>query len=114
MDANKINDMVDRKIIESLSNDLSISFVQEELRIRINNFTKTITKDGVDIREIYNKNFNEINPIRHRYGITYIKQCEKRISDLNWILNKKSKFKKFSNSKMFKMIQFKENKLISL
>lgn len=114
MDANKINDMVDRKIIESLSNDLSISFVQEELRIRINNFTKTITKDGVDIREIYNKNFNEINPIRHRYGITYIKQCEKRISDLNWILNKKSKFKKFSNSKMFKLIQFKENKLISL
>jgi len=114
MDANKINDMVDRKIIESLSNDLSISFVQEELRVRINNFTKTISKDGVDIREIYNKNFNEINPIRHRYGITYIKQCEKRISDLNWILNKKNKFKKFSNSKMFKMIQFKENKLINL
>jgi hypothetical protein len=107
MDASRINDMVDRKILESFRSGFSIGAVKSELKVRIDNFTKTITKDGINLIDIYDKDFSEIPQIRHRYGITYIKQCEKRLKDLDWILDNKSKFN-FENSKIFKLIQFKE------
>ena len=108
MDKNRINDMVDRKILDYFREGVSISAVQSELKIRIKNFTTTITKDGTKIEDIYNKEFSDISIIRHRYGITYIKQCEKRIKDLDWILNKKSQFRHLTNSKIFNLIKFKE------
>ena len=108
MDKSRINDMVDRKIIESFGKGSSIGAIQSELKVRIKNFTTTITKDGIGIDELYEKEFSEIQPIRHRYGITYIKQCNKRIKDLDWILEKKPQFRHLSNSKIFKLIQFKE------
>ncbi len=108
MDKNRINDMVDRKIIESFKDNLSIGAVKSDLKVRIKNFTTTITKDGVSINDLYDKDFSEISPIRHRYGITYIKQCEKRISDLDWIINNKFKFENLSNSKLFSLIKFRE------
>lgn len=108
MDKARINDMVDRKIIEAFSNGLSVGAVRSDLIVRIKNFTKTITKDGIELSEIYDKEFSEIPQIRHRYGITYIKQCQKRLKDLDWIINNKSKFIKLSNSKIFKLVKFKE------
>jgi hypothetical protein len=108
MDKSRINDMVDRKITEAFRNGVSIGAVKSDLIVRMSNFKKTITKDNVDISELYNKDFSEITQIRHRYGITYIKQCEKRLKDLDWILENKSKFSHFPNSKIFKLIQFKD------
>lgn len=108
MDKNRINEMVDRKIIESFRDNISIGAVQSDLKVRIQNFTKTITKDGASVIELSTKEFSEINPIRHRYGITYIKQCQKRISDLDWIFINKPKFNNFNNSKLFDLIKFKE------
>lgn len=109
MDANRINDMVDRKVIQSLVDGISIGVIQSELRLKIRNFTKTIeTSPEVDFQDLYNKEFSEIPTARHRYGITYIKQCEKRIKDLNWLLMRKSDMKRYSNSEIFKLIQFKE------
>lgn len=108
MDKSRINSMVDRKIIEYFVAGISIGAIQSELKVKVKNFTKTITRDGIDIQDIYNKEFEDIKEIRHRYGITYIKQCEKRIEDLNWILKKKPKFRHLSNSQIFKLIQFKE------
>ena len=111
MDKSRINDMVDRKITEAFRNGVSIGAVKSDLVVRMSNFKKTITKDNVDITELYNKDFSEIPQIRHRYGITYIKQCEKRLKDLDWILENKFKFSHFPNSKIFKLIQFKEKLL---
>lgn len=108
MDKNRINDMVDRKITESFRDGSSIKVVKSDLEVRIKNFTTTITKDGTKIEDIYDKDFKDIEVIRHRYGVTYIKQCEKRIKDLDWILDKKSDFRHLTNSKIFKLIQFKE------
>ncbi len=112
MDKNRINDMVDRKIIEAFKTGVSIGAVQSDLKVRIKNFTKTINSDpNVSYDVLYNSKFEDIKVIRQRYGITYIKQCEKRIKDLNWILNKKSSFRRYSNSDIFKLIQFKEKLL---
>lgn len=109
MDAGRINDMVDRKVIQSLVDGISIGSIQSELRLKIRNFTKTIeTNPEVNFKDIYQKEFSEIPTARHRYGITYIKQCEKRIKDLDWISVRKSDMRRYSNSEIFKLIQFKE------
>jgi len=108
MDKSRINDMVDRKITEAFRNGVSIGAVKSDLIVRMNNFKKTIIKDNVDIASLYDKEFSDIPQIRHRYGITYIKQCEKRLKDLDWILTNKYKFSHFPNSKIFKLVQFKE------
>ncbi len=108
MDKSRINDMVDRKITEAFRNGVSIGAVKSDLIVRMNNFKKTIIKDNVDIADLYDKEFSDIPQIRHRYGITYIKQCEKRLKDLDWILANKYKFSHFPNSKIFKLVQFKE------
>ena len=108
MDINRINDMVDRKVVQSLQEGFSIGAIQSDLIVRMKNFTKTIEKDGSMVyQDLYNSEFDKISNIRLRYGITYIKQCEKRLKDLDWILDNKFKFN-FENSKIFKLIQFKE------
>jgi hypothetical protein len=109
MDKSRINDMVDRKIIQSFQEGFSIGSIQSDLKVRIKNFTNTIGKDtSVNYIELYGSKFEDITNIRHRYGITYIKQCQKRLQDLDWILDKKPKFRHLSNSKIFKLIQFKD------
>lgn len=109
MDKSRINDMVDRKIIEAFKEGISVGAIQSDLKVRIKNFIKTITNDSsVVYDDLYKANFDDIKVVRHRYGITYIKQCEKRINDLNWILDKKVKLRRYSNSQIFKLIQFKE------
>ena len=106
MDISKINDMVDRKIIESFREGISIGAIQSDLKVRIKNFIKTITNDtSVIYDDLYNTNFDDIKVVRHRYGITYIKQCEKRINDLTWILDRKYKLRRYSNSEIFRLIQ---------
>jgi hypothetical protein len=114
MDKNRIHDMFDRKIAESFRDGFSVGAIQSDLRIRIKNFTNTITKDGVSIDDLKEKDFSEIQPIRHRYGITYIKHCQKRIVDLNWIIYNKPRFRGNSNSQVFKLIQFKEKLLTNV
>lgn len=112
MDINRINDMVDRKVIQSLQEGFSIGAIQSDLLVRIKNFTKTIDQDiSHTYKVLYNTEYSKITNIRLRYGITYIKQCEKRINDLDWIFEKKNRFPLHSNSQIFKMIQFKEKLL---
>lgn len=108
MDPVRINEMVDRKILTAFGEGTSIGAVQSDLKVRIKNFTNTITKDGLDIDSLWNKKFEDIEQIRHRYGITYIKQCYKRIEDLTWILSNRHKFSHLNNTKLFKLIKFKE------
>jgi hypothetical protein len=109
MDKSRINDMVDRKIIQSFQEGFSIGSIQSDLKVRIRNFTNTIGKDSsVNYMQLYDTKFEDIPNIRHRYGITYIKQCQKRLQDLDWIIEKKSKFSNMTYSKVFKLIQFRE------
>lgn len=109
MDKSRINDMVDRKIIQSFQEGFSVGAIQSDLKVRIANFTKTIEKDNsVSYQQLYDSEFEDIPNIRFRYGITYIKQCERRLKDLDWLLEKKSKFRHLPNSKIFNLIKFKE------
>lgn len=100
--------MVDRKIIESFSNGFAIYWVKTELETKIKNFIKVFEKDNTDIKPLMNLEFNELGPARTRYGITYIKHCQKRIQDLKWIETNKSKFRHLSNSQIVKLLQLKD------
>ncbi len=108
MNKESINEMVDRKIIESFSNGFALYSIRTELETKINNFTKVFEKDNTDIKPLMNLDFNELGPARTRYGITYIKQCQKRIQDLKWIEKNKSKFRHLSNSQIFRLIKLKD------
>ena len=109
MDVNRINDMVDRKVIQSFQEGFSIGAIQSDLMVRMKNFMKTIEKDdSATYQELYNSEFSQISNIRLRYGITYIKQCEKRLGDLDWILKNRSIFKTFTDLKLFKLLLFKD------
>jgi hypothetical protein len=114
MTKERINDMVDKRITDAFSDGLSIGAVQSELKVRIKNFTTTIIRDGIQLSDLYCKEFSEVQPLRHRYGITYIKHCEKRINDLSWINERRSSFKDQSNSKMFNLIKFKDKILSNI
>ena len=43
MDANRINEMVDKKIVEFLSKGSSITDIESDLVLRMNNFKKSIS-----------------------------------------------------------------------
>ena len=87
MDKNRIHEMIDRKIIESFKEGDDIIAIQNELSKRFSNFKKSLENDkSIDIKKLMALDFNEIETKRMRYGITYIKQCEKRIKDLDLIL----------------------------
>lgn len=108
MDKNRIDEMVDRKIIDGLNKEIKITEIQSDLNTRMLNFEKTINRLGGNFKELYSKKFDEIEQIRERYGITYIKQCEKRILDLNWIMNNSIRFNQFDYKKMFEIVRFRD------
>lgn len=108
MEKSGIYNMIDRRIIESFSMGLSIDIVKLELGTKINNFTKVFEKDSISVDSLINLPFNELGPARTRYGITYIKHCKKRLNDLTWIEKNKFKFKLFSNSQIFGLVQLKD------
>lgn len=107
MDKNRINEMVDKKIVEFLSKGSSIGEIESDLVLRMNNFKKTIATKH-DFQQLYDKEFSQIPEIRFRYGITYIKQCEKRLADLDWMLKNRPLFKTFTDLKLFKLLLFRD------
>lgn len=108
MDVIRINDMVDRNIVKFFQDGFSIGAIQSELTLRMNNFKRTLEKDHINIEILSKTKFEDIASTRHRYGITYIKQSQKRIDDLTWILSNNYKFKNLDNSKIFDLLKFRD------
>ena len=104
--------MIDKKIEKSLSNKVTIVDIMNELDKMSNNMNKVISKtinEGfeVNIEHFNDVDFDDINPIRVRYVVHYIRHCKKRRIDLIWLLKKAMKLKK-NNHEMFKLLKFKE------
>jgi hypothetical protein len=113
MKEERINDLIDNQILKSFSdfkslNDVHVvSIIKSELRTKIVKFTGILLKD-VDVDKMLGLKFDEITPIKVRYGIANIRHCKKRINDLNWLLDNKYKFKNLSNTKVFNLIKLKD------
>jgi len=106
MDKGRINSMVDKRISEAFRCGDSISVVQSDLRLRVRNFTITVTKDH-KLEDLMDLSWEEIPTLRVRYGTFYIKHALKRIDDLDWMY-KSTKLNRYSNSEIFNLIQLKE------
>jgi hypothetical protein len=106
MDKERINSMVDKRISEAFRCGDSISVVQSDLRLRVRNFTITVTKDH-KLEDLMDLSWEEIPTLRVRYGTFYIKHALKRIDDLDWMY-KSTKLNRYSNSEIFNLIQLKE------
>jgi hypothetical protein len=108
MKKESIHESIDKQIKESLVEGHAISIVQSNLNIKIKNFISTLSKDSIDLEKMYELSYDDISPIRTRYGVTYIKHCKKRVEDLDWLSNNKFKFRHLSNSQVFNLIKLKE------
>ena len=107
MDKERINSMVDKRIAESFRSGDAIGVVQADLRLRIKNFTITVTKDH-KLEDLMDLSWDQIPTLRIRYGTFYIKHAMKRIEDLDWMSKNKRKLSRYSNSEILKLIQLKE------
>jgi hypothetical protein len=58
----------------------------------------------VDVDTILATDLCEIKSSRTRYYIYYINHCNKRIIDLNWILDNRFKFPNFELNKFFDLM----------
>lgn len=105
-----ITNMIDKKIITSLVEGHAIRSIQDDLNTRMNNMVVSIkTCDrNVDVLYLLTSDVNKIQSTRQRYQVMYIKECGKRVKDLEWLINNKYKFPRLSNSQVFNLLKLKE------
>jgi hypothetical protein len=106
MDKERINSMVDKRIAESFRHGDTIAVVQADLKLRIKNFTITVTKEH-KLEDLMDLSWEEIPTLRVRYGTFYIKHALKRIDDLDWMY-RNTKLNRYSNSEILNLILLKE------
>ena len=102
--------MIDKKIIESLVDGHAIRFIQDELDTKMNKFAYQIRESvkKIDLYKLLQQDPNTIGPTKVRWQVVYIKGCQQRIKDLNWLQKNKHKFPTRSNSEVFKLIKLKD------
>jgi hypothetical protein len=102
--------MIDKKIIQSFSDGLVVSVIQEELVSKKENFIKVVQshKDDFTLEKILTTDWETVAPVRAKYSVFYVQHADKRIKDLDWLILNKYKFKKYSNSQVFNLIKLKE------
>lgn len=69
MTKEKIQDLIDKKISKALNSNESILDIQNELCLRVRNFTKSLRVyyKFLDIDKVTDMEFEKIEPIRIRY-----------------------------------------------
>lgn len=110
MNRDNVVNMIDKKIVASLVEGHSIRYIQQELDDKMHKFAGNIkdADENVDLLKLLSMDVNTIAPTRTRYQIMYIKECGKRIKDLDWLIKNKYKFPKLSNSQVFNLIKLRE------
>ncbi len=97
---------IDNIVIKSFQDNETIENVISDLDLRKKNITrlfenetKNIPKHQIDRLEINN---------RALWAHHFINKSEHRLETLKWMINKREKFKIYSNLSFFKLIKFKE------
>ena len=106
MTPERINDHIDNRIIDQLSEGIKLNEIIYYLDSKINRFAKKGSFINVSKRYMMN-NWKLIN-IRSRYTTYVVIQSYKRKKDIEWILSKKESFKNLNDISLFKLIKLKE------
>jgi hypothetical protein len=107
MDESKVKSIIDNKIISLLDGGNSVTFVIKEITSKIDKFIDLLEKENININDAISDVYS-LKSSRHRYVTFYIIVVYKRIKDLKWMINNYDKFKNLNNTKLFKLVQFKD------
>ena len=109
MSPEKILQMVDRTITQSFKGEKDIVDIKQQLNTRCVNFMKVLLKDEtIDIDEVMVTDWENLKSSRIKYGVYYIRSCNKRIDDLDWVLSNKGKFTGRNEEQIFGLIKLKD------
>ena len=109
MSPEKILQMVDRTIVQSFKDGSEINDIKTQLNVRSSNFLRVLLKDEtINIGEIMSTDWENITSSRIKYGVYYIKNCNKRIEDLDWILSNKDRFPNKNETQIFGLLKLKD------
>lgn len=110
MNKEKIGEMIDKNIIQSLVDGHAIGYIKNELERKMNNFASKIKESdkSIDLVSLITNDPDKITTSRVRYQVIYIQHCMKRIKDLDWVFKNKSKYSKLSRSQVFSLLKLKE------
>jgi hypothetical protein len=106
MTPDRINEHIDTKIVNQLSEGIKLSEIIIYLDDKIERFSNKAAFINVSRRYITN-NWSLID-IKKRYTTYIVIQSYKRKKDIEWILSKKEEFKGINDRSLFKLIQLKE------
>jgi hypothetical protein len=89
MKKEQIETMIDKKIENKFSTGSIPSQVVSELITMTNNINKVLIRENITLDDYRGVEWESIEKVRVKYAIHYIKHCNKRIFDLDWVKSKK-------------------------
>lgn len=107
MNKERVRNIIDNRIISLFQEGVAISSAIDEIRDRSEKFFNILEKDDINIFQAITEP-ETISSTRQRYAAFYVIVASQRIEDLNWMYKNKSKFRHLENSKLFKLLQFRD------
>lgn len=89
MKKEQIENMIDKKIENKFSTGSVPSQVVNELITMTTNINKVLIKENITLEDYKDVEWESIDKVRVKYAIHYIKHCNKRIFDIDWVKSKK-------------------------
>jgi hypothetical protein len=111
MKRESVSKLIDKRIIDGYVDGFGTMLLIQELKVRSESQIRANIKDddiAAKIDLITDDDLGAIDSTRMKYAIFYVQHCRKRMKDLEWIKANKYKFKQYSHSQVFKLIQLKD------
>jgi len=103
-----IENHIDSKIISRISDGLTLKQTLDFISENIEKFSKKENYVDKFDREYILKNWNCLE-LTKKYTTYYVIWSKKRLNDLIWLIENRDKFDKLDDSKLFKLLKFKES-----
>ena len=108
MEKKQIERVIDLKIENSYKEGHAHAHIASQLKASMRNIRNVIERDGLSIEGVDLLEWDSVFPSRLRYYSHYIKHCESRLNDIEWIAANKSRFPFYENSKIFRLIKLRD------
>lgn len=106
MTTNRIEEHIDKKIYQSLSDGESFQFIIDDLKDSIERFSK---RDGfINVSRRYLINNWKIINVKKRYTTYYVIHSTKRLHDIEWMIKNEKRFESLNNQKKFNLLKLKD------
>lgn len=112
MTTNRIEEHIDKKIYQALCDGESFQFVIDDLKDSIERFSK---RSGfINVSRRYLINNWKLIAVKKRYTTYYVIHSSKRLKDIEWIIENKSKFLNLDKGNMFNLIKLKDKLMFDI